>query len=124
MSWNDWAQNIVAAGGSDAGLGAAIYCPSSGAIWGKFGPFECSGNLAQYDMKAAGKDASCPEVNGVRYMFIRKTLDDEPVSIFKKDSDSLFTTKGPSGSRVAVQVTKQKPEPFVSAISNYLKPHV
>lgn len=120
--WDSWATNVLAAGGATGG--AALYDPCSGAIWGKSCDFNCSGGLQQYDAKADGKGADVPDVNCLKFMFIRKTLDDDPVSVFKKGQDSLFTTKGPSGSRIAVLVKDVKPEPVITKVIDYLKPHV
>lgn len=121
--WDSWAANIVASGG-DGCKGAALYCPSSGSLWGKSGDFDCAGGVQNYDVKAEGKDASPPTVNGLTYMFVRKTMDDDPVSVFRKGGDSLFTMRGPSGSRVAVYVKEVKPEPVVTRVVNYLKPNI
>ena len=121
--WDGWAANILAAGQENGG-GAALYCPSSGSIWGRHGAFDCAGGLQFYDQKANGMEATVPTINGKKFMFIRNTLDDDPISIFKSGSDSLFITRGPSGSKVAVYVKEAKPESADTKITTYLKPHV
>lgn len=119
--WDGWANNINSIAGVS---GVAMYDPNSGAVWGRSGEFDCQAGLDQFDKKADGGDANCPNVNGKRFMFIRKTLDDDPCGIFKQGQDNIVTTKGPGGCKVAIFVKGQKPEPVVAKVTEYLKPHV
>lgn len=117
--WQTWANNICALAD-----GAALYCPSSGAIYAKSGEFDCSGAMSVYDKKAKGEDASAPNVNGKKFMFIRNTSDDEPASLFKQGQDNVVTMKGPGGSRIALFIKDKKPEAAISAVTNYVKDYV